>query len=94
MAFVGASSYFSVEGIVVRFYEVLVFFCFGVAFLYAVCLLEEMDEFGDHGHSHGHGHKEEVHVEEAHAHHEEARHDHHSHHSHHDHGHGHGHHEL
>ena len=72
----------------------LLFFCFGVAFLYAVCLLEEMDEFGDHGHSHGHGHKEEVHVEEAHAHHEEVRHDHHAHHSHHDHGHGHGHHEL
>lgn len=62
----------------------LLFFSFGVAFLYAVCLLEEMS--GEHGHSHGH-----------HDHHDEARHLHedhghgHDHGHHHGHGHGHGH---
>ena len=55
----------------------ILFFGFGVAFLYGVCLLEEMDD----GHGHGHGH--------SHARHE--HHDHHAevHHDHHDHGHNH-----
>mmetsp|Transcript_1643 Transcript_1643/g.3656 ORF Transcript_1643/g.3656 Transcript_1643/m.3656 type:complete len:335 (-) Transcript_1643:67-1071(-) len=64
----------------------LLFFFIGVAFLYAVCLLEEMDEGHGHGHSHGH---HDHHDEVGHSHH-----DHHAEHSHRDHGdhHGHGHH--
>lgn len=67
----------------------LLFFGLGVAFLYAVCLLEEMD--GGHGHGHGH-HEHDEHHEE---HHDEPVHnDHHDeHHDLHDHGHrSHGHH--
>jgi len=63
----------------------LLFFGFGVALLYAVCLLEELDDGHEHGHGHGHGHHE---------HHSSSHHDHHdepTHHDHHDHGH---HHEL
>ena len=54
----------------------ILFFAFGVAFMYGVCLLEEMD--GGHGHGHSHGHHDH-HAEEVH----------HDHHDHHDHGHNH-----
>lgn len=75
----------------------LVFFGFGVAFLYAVSLLEEME--GGHGHSHGH-HQHAMEEDDHHDHHEEhhhhdptpaPHHDHHDHHDHHNHGHSHGH---
>lgn len=64
-------------------------FALGIAFLYAVSLLEEMDEHG-HGHSHGHGHGHGHHVdhqEHDHQHHmEEVMEDHHDHsHAHHHH---------
>ena len=66
----------------------LVFFGFGVAFLYAVSLLEEMED--GHGHSHGHHHHSVE--EDHHDHHEHSEEcDHHDHHDHHDHGHGHDH---
>ena len=71
----------------------LVFFGFGVAFLYAVCLLEEMDG-GGHGHGHGHHEHQEDHHEEHHEDHHEEHHEEHGHHDHHDHGHGHGRYEL
>ena len=57
----------------------LMYFLVGIAFMYAVGLLEEMDPDGHHGHSHGH-HHHDVHDVSSHNHHE-----HHEHHDHHDH---------
>ena len=75
-----------------RLLQVL-FFAIGIGFLYAVSLLEEMDEHGGHSHGHHHHHQESHdHVANGHSHHHHAHHDHedvHLHHSHHDHGHGH-----
>lgn len=73
----------------------LLFFSFGVAFLYAVCLLEEMDGEG-HGHSHGHHSHHAAEAVMDHDHHSQhlGGHDHGHHHGHdlgHDHGHHHGH---
>jgi zinc transporter 7 len=77
----------------------ILFFAIGIGFLYAVSLLEEMDEHG--GHSHGHHHHEShahVHTESTH-HHSHHDHDHHMHGDMHltkghDHSHGHHHNEL
>jgi ABC-type nickel/cobalt efflux system permease component RcnA len=65
----------------------ILFFGIGIAFLYAVSLLEEM-EGGHSGHGHGHSHGHQHH--EHHDHSQHAHHDHHAevHDDHHNHDHG------
>jgi zinc transporter 7 len=76
-------------------FRILQLLCFGagVAFLYAVTLLEGMGNGGGHHHGHSHGHHQhDVHVEEHRiltepVHHEHHEHHHHEEHQHHEHGH-------
>jgi zinc transporter 7 len=67
----------------------LLFFAIGIGFLYAVSLLEEMEDSGHHGHNHGHHEhhegKEMMQDKEESVHHYSHDHHGHHHHDHHDH---------
>jgi zinc transporter 7 len=65
----------------------------GIAFMYAVLMLEDHDHCGGHDHSHSHREIHQPHSEHDHSSHEHSHHDHHELHSSHEHAH-HDHHEL